>query len=253
MSKIPKIIHQVFFSTQAVIPEHYCRYSQTVKEHHRHWEYVVWDETKSRKFIEENYSWFLSVFDSYRYPIQRIDSIRYFILYHYGGFYMDMDIECLKPIDDLLEDFELVLSQAFNSYSNTVIGSVPGYPLWLEVFELLKKRQDSSVLSSRFFLKNSMPYYINYSTGPILLSDCVVKGRFSERPEVRICPGYIFEPDTPREINGKFLKLEDKTESYTIHHMTTHWLPWYEKILSQIFKVLVKPYWSLRSWKYLNK
>ncbi len=254
MNKIPKIIHQVFFSTEVAvpIPEKYERCRKTVREHHPHWKHIFWDKTKARKFIEENYFWFLTVFDAYPYQIQRIDVIRYFILHYYGGFYMDMDIECIKPIDDLLEDFEMILAKAFHGYTNAVIGSVPGHPLWLEVFEALKKRQDRSFLKSNHFFKKSMPYYVCYSTGPLLLSDCVIVGKFHKRPEVRSCPSYIFEPGTPVEIDGKLYKLQDKQESYTIHHMTSHWVPMHQKILSNIFDFLVKPYWNLRSLRRLN-
>lgn len=37
------------------------------------------------------YPWFLETFDTYRFPIQRADAIRYFILAHYGGVYIDLD------------------------------------------------------------------------------------------------------------------------------------------------------------------
>ncbi len=249
MNKIPKIIHQIFFSREpgAPIPEKYDRCAQTVKKHHPNWEYVLWDESKSRKFIEENYSWFLPVFDSYEYQIQRIDVIRYFILHYYGGFYMDMDMESIKPIDDLLEDFELILAKAFHGYTNAVIGSIPGHPLWLEVFAALEKRQDRSLLKGNRFFGDSMPYYVCYSTGPLVFSDCVIAGKFHKSPTVRSCPGYIFEPGTPIQIDGKFYKLLDKQESYTIHHMTSHWVPLHQKILTIIFDFLAKPYWSLRS------
>jgi len=37
------------------------------------------------------YLWFLETFDAYPYPIQRADAIRYFVLHHYGGIYIDLD------------------------------------------------------------------------------------------------------------------------------------------------------------------
>jgi inositol phosphorylceramide mannosyltransferase catalytic subunit len=46
---------------------------------------------KSREFIAKEYPWFLETFDGYKYPIQRADSIRYFVLVHYGGIYIDLD------------------------------------------------------------------------------------------------------------------------------------------------------------------
>ena len=51
----------------------------------------LWTDEKSRRFIEKEYPWFLETFDSYKYPIQRADSIRYFVLAHYGGTYIDLD------------------------------------------------------------------------------------------------------------------------------------------------------------------
>ena len=45
----------------------------------------------ARDFVAENYSWFLDTFDNYDQPIQRADAIRYFILVHYGGVYIDLD------------------------------------------------------------------------------------------------------------------------------------------------------------------
>nr|MDJ0677868.1 glycosyltransferase [Calothrix sp. MO_167.B42] len=172
--------------------------------------------------------------------------------HYYGGFYVDMDIECLKPIDDLLGDFELVLSQAYDGYSNAIIGSVPGHPLWLEIFAALEKRQHRSLLKGNRLFGDSMAYYVCYSTGPVLLSDCVLAGKFHKSSKVRSCPSYIFEPGAPIEVDGKFYKLLDKQESYTIHHMSSHWVPWHEKILTIIFDFLAKPYWSLRSLRILK-
>lgn len=243
MSKIPKIIHQVFFSGEAAIPDNYRYYRETIKDRHPHWEYSFWDEAKAKKFMEANYAWFMPVFDAYPYPIQRWDAIRYFILYHYGGFYMDMDIECLKPIDDLLENFELVLSKLVD-FSNAIVGSVPGHPLWLKVFEEMVKRKDMLPEKNGRF-KKSMPYDVCYSTGPILLDDCIKAGNFHKSATVRVCPGYIFEPDAPMEIDGKIIKRSITKEAYTIHHMTTSWLPLKDKINRVFFSVFTKIYWSL--------
>lgn len=51
----------------------------------------LWTNEKSREFIAAEYPWFLSTFDGYKYPIQRADSIRYFVLAHHGGTYVDLD------------------------------------------------------------------------------------------------------------------------------------------------------------------
>ena len=40
----------------------------------------------------------------YRYPIQRIDAARVFILFHYGGVYLDMDMACKVPMSVLFKN-----------------------------------------------------------------------------------------------------------------------------------------------------
>ena len=121
------------------------------------------------------------------------------------------------------------------------MGSIPRHPLWLQVFEELEKRKDN--LDNK-----TMPFYVGYSTGPIMLDDCVVAGKFQEDSTVRVCPGYILEPGAPMELNGKIFKSQQTSETYTIHHMTTSWLPTKYQIIRVLFEVALKPYWFFRSW-----
>ncbi|MEO1429653.1 MAG: glycosyltransferase [Cyanobacteria bacterium J06633_8] len=247
MTKIPKIIHQIFFQGEDAAPKNYRRYHQTVIKNHPNWEHYFWDEAKSRNFIQEKYSWFLEIYDSYPYMIQRCDSIRYFILDYYGGFYIDMDVESLKAIDNLLEDFELVLSKLVD-FNNAIIGSIPHHPIWIKVFEELQERQKNQLEDGKLLLHKSMPYHVCYTTGPMLLHDCVVAGKFNESSTTRICPGYIFEPGAPMEIDGKIIKSNSTENSYTIHHMTTHWLPLHHRITSKIFRFFTNIYWKMTEY-----
>lgn len=247
MTKIPRIIHQIFFQGKAAAPKSYRRYHQTVLKNHSNWQHYFWDETNSRNFLEEKYPWFLATYDSYPYMIQRCDAIRYFLLDHYGGFYIDMDVECLKPLDNLLEDFELVLSKLID-FNNAIIGSIPNHPLWLQVFDELQQRKDKQSVDRDKKLQKSMPYYVCYSTGPMLLNDCVVAGKFNASSTTRVCPGYIFEPGAPMEIDGKIIKQNSTKNSYTIHHMTTYWLPLHHRIVSKIFGLFANIYWKMTEY-----
>lgn len=51
----------------------------------------MWTDAKSRELIATEYPWFLTTFDNYSQPIQRADAIRYFVLAHFGGIYLDLD------------------------------------------------------------------------------------------------------------------------------------------------------------------
>ena len=43
------------------------------------------------------YPWFLETWDNYPFNIERADAIRYFVLAHYGGVYIDLDDVSVKP------------------------------------------------------------------------------------------------------------------------------------------------------------
>ncbi|MEM6403446.1 MAG: hypothetical protein AAF757_24990, partial [Cyanobacteria bacterium P01_D01_bin.116] len=77
---------------------------------------------------------------------------------------------------------------------------------------------------------------------------CVVAGKFNENPTTRICPGYIFEPGAPMEIDGKIIKSNNTENSYTIHHMTTHWLPLHHRLASKIFAFFTNIYWKITEY-----
>lgn len=119
---IPKIIHQTYINE--TIPERWREAQKSCQDIHSDYEYKVrrrsaalhhylrgpsvlrrklilsyvqqlWTDVKSRDFIAAEYPWFLDTFDGYSYPIQRADAIRYFVLSHFGGIYIDLDDVCL--------------------------------------------------------------------------------------------------------------------------------------------------------------
>lgn len=57
----------------------------------------LWTDESAREFLAAEYPWFLDIWDNYPFVIQRADSIRYFVLHHYGGIYLDMDTLCNAP------------------------------------------------------------------------------------------------------------------------------------------------------------
>jgi mannosyltransferase OCH1-like enzyme len=58
----------------------------------------LWTDASARDFLADHYPWFVETWDNYAFPIQRADSIRYFVLYHYGGIYLDMDTWCNETL-----------------------------------------------------------------------------------------------------------------------------------------------------------
>lgn len=89
---VPKIIHQTYKTTE--VPEKWREATDSVRSLHPDYEYMFWTDDSAREFIAQHYSWFLPTWDSYPYNIQRSDALRYIVLYHFGGVYIDMDVGC---------------------------------------------------------------------------------------------------------------------------------------------------------------
>ena len=156
---IPKIIHQTYIN--ASIPAHWKPAQQSCIDLHPDYEYILWTDAKSHSFIAKEYPWFLSTFEGYQYPIQRADAIRYFVLSHYGGVYIDLDDGCKRRLDPLLSYTAFVRRTVPTGISNDVMGAIPQHPFFLRVIESLQGANRKWVL----------PYItIMASTGPLFLS-----------------------------------------------------------------------------------
>ncbi|CAK7896569.1 mannosyl phosphorylinositol ceramide synthase Csh1p [[Candida] anglica] len=156
---IPKIIHQTYKTDQ--IPEIWKPGQKACVDLHPDYQYILWSDEMARDFIAQEYPWFLEQWDSYPYPIQRADAIRYFALVHYGGIYIDLDDGCERKLDPLLTVPAFVRKTEPTGISNDVMGSVPRHPFFLKVLDSLTPYKKNWLI----------PYLtIMYSTGPLFLS-----------------------------------------------------------------------------------
>ena len=156
---IPKIIHQTYKTED--IPEHWKEGRQKCLDLHPDYKYILWTDEMAYEFIKEEYPWFLDTFENYTYPIERADAIRYFILSHYGGVYIDLDDGCERKLDPLLAFPAFLRKTSPLGVSNDVMGSVPRHPFFLKALKSLKH------YDKYWFI----PYMtIMGSTGPLFLS-----------------------------------------------------------------------------------
>jgi mannosyltransferase OCH1-like enzyme len=54
----------------------------------------LWGTEDSREFVREHYPDFLSTYDGYAFPVQRVDTLKYLLMRYYGGIYIDLDNVC---------------------------------------------------------------------------------------------------------------------------------------------------------------
>jgi mannosyltransferase OCH1-like enzyme len=178
----------------------------------------LWTDEKSRAFIATEYPWFLDTFDNYPFPIQRADSIRYFVLVFYGGIYIDLDDGCNRSLDPLLSYPAWVRRTVPTGISNDAMGAVPQHPFFLRVIESLQS-----------YNRNwGMPYItVMYSTGPLFLSVVWKEYLRATRPpsdHVR-----ILMPDEYNKHAWSFFTVVKGSswhgkDAQTIFWMGKHWL-----------------------------
>lgn len=140
--EIPRRIFQTW-KVRAPLPTEYETWSKTIKQHNPGYEYVLWDDTDNRDFIKEEFEWFLPKYDSYQSEINRVDAVRYFVLYYFGGFYMDLDVECLASLDSYVFGQDVIFGRMgtdpnfSDSIPNAIMASRPRQEFWLFLFSHL--------------------------------------------------------------------------------------------------------------------
>lgn len=104
-------------------------------------EYLFFDDEGVQTLIDREFPQYRDVFESFRAPIQKYDFFRYLAVFHYGGFYFDLDILLATGLSSLLHhscvfSFEgLTLSQFLRQHygmdweiGNYAFGAAPGHP-----------------------------------------------------------------------------------------------------------------------------
>lgn len=236
---IPRIIHQIWYQGAAAVPDRYRTYAQGWKDKHPTWEYRLWDHAACRALMAERYPAFLPIWDHYPLNIQRIDAIRYFLLNTHGGIYLDMDMECLKPLDPLFEACDFLLSQTIQ-FNNAAMASSAGHPFWEHVFAGLQATSRRSLprgLSRHF---GGEARYAAETVGPLFFSRMVQESGLDKRPQTRICPGHVFEPNAPTLVDGRPTFSRDMSRSYAIHHEDLGWMPSLHRTLSLITRPIFR-------------
>lgn len=215
-----RIIHQTWKTK--MLPAEYAAFAESVRAHHPGFEYRLWTDEDNRELIRTSYSWFLPTYDAYKHDIERVDAVRYFILYSYGGIYIDLDMECLKPLDDLVSEkdlhFSLEAGPAIDNQvvSNAFMASEPGNGFFHHIMTHLKSFITSDITFRDVF----------NNTGPDMLTrECLqLRDRFDFGIIALddICPLKMLAQH-PRLGRHDLADIRANRCLYLIHHNTESW------------------------------
>lgn len=121
------------------MPDKWQAAQQSCQDLHPDWEYRLWTDSDALSFVKEHYPHLLASFQSYPYNIERADAIRYLILHHHGGIYIDLDIVCLHSLD-FLRAYKFVMPQTMPvGFSNDFLVAQAGHPFLQKLVTSLPK------------------------------------------------------------------------------------------------------------------
>ncbi len=121
---IPKIIHYIWFGGNP-FPEkvQYC--IESWKKHLSDYKFMLWNEdtfdVNSVAFTKQAYEHKKWAFVS--------DYVRVYALEKYGGWYLDTDIEIIRPLEPL-EKHRMVLGTDDGGYLTALMGAEAKHPFW---------------------------------------------------------------------------------------------------------------------------
>lgn len=218
---IPKILHQV--NTRGELSYPWDEMSRNCTKMSPEWEYRYWTKEKIHSFMQENYPWFMPQLNAYPFEVMTADAVRYFILYHYGGIYLDTDVECKKDLDSYVPYLSAPVVfggvGVWNGFSQWFMITPPKHP----IFESLITN-----LGPAFELHDgtSRKHEILFSTGPRYAQFTVQKQASTDYcriPPRLIAPCDITMFGAKDELPAKCRRPCICPECYTIHHHGSSW------------------------------
>ncbi|RVU00433.1 glycoside transferase family 32 [Mucilaginibacter limnophilus] len=229
---IPRIIHQTWKNTN--VDAHLAVLAETWREKHPGWEYRLWTDDMNRAFIAENYPEFLITYDNYPYNIQRVDAVRYFILYKIGGVFIDLDFECLQNISSLLINKTCVMGLEPNEHCkrfdqekivcNAFMACTPGNLFFETICTTLKEQG--------WFADTDMAKWMQIlaTTGPFKLTR--IFDGYPHKSHIELVPSNALYPLGINEIRALFnetLEVDEAlqkkiSDAYAIHYFLGSWL-----------------------------
>lgn len=196
-------------------------------------------DTECIDFVSSDFPDFLDTYLSYPPGILRADIWRVLVLYRYGGVYADIDVECLRPLEELLaavghDDWDLLLTTDHPIHERIHFG---GRTMWMNDFMIAKpgSRFLGRVIEEfrRQAVGRPSPADAVMVTGPGLFTRLVEAAGGPEAAGVTTLPWQWVHPlpDMSNELPEKagYLKMirertwRDEHDPYVVHYWHHTW------------------------------
>lgn len=192
--RIPKIFHAIWLGGKP-LPAKFAEYLQTWQTHHRDWQFILWTDGTLPPLANQ------TQFDAAKCLAQKADIARYEILHRFGGVYVDVDFECLKPITTLLGSIDgFAGEEDKSSVAIGIMGAIPQHPVF---YEALRRLPESFAAHEN----------VVNATGPGFFTR-ICRGR----ADFRIFPPHVFYP-----VHYSGHRWCDIADAWANHHWAGSW------------------------------
>lgn len=207
---IPKIVHYIWFGKKPYPPKiQYC--IKSWEKHLPNYKFMLWNEDSFDvnicKFTKE-------AFNNKKWAFVS-DYVRIYALYYYGGWYLDTDVEIVRPLDSF-ENKKIVLGVDENGALTALMGSEKEHPFWKTILDKYN--------TMNFILKNGE---FNMTVNNIYIQEelsrfgYVIKNEYQELKDgIYVYPDDYFHVAWLEKGKTHFTK-----NTYAIHWHTLLWTP----------------------------
>jgi len=232
-SGIPRVIHQIWWQGSGVVPGKYTGNQKKWRSLNPDMSYMCWDAEKIMPTVQKNFPRLTPVFHVLPYLVQKVDLAKYVLLYLYGGIYVDMDMEPVKPLRELMENnmtAGCIVARHNTEYmmtllcmciglrdspliNNAVIACSSGNAMMKELIGVCVE-----ACGRRLYTYLPRVISINLTTGPVIFTQVVQARKGRGDGGLVILPAHSFEPCN---IFGKC--SAETGEVFAIHRLDASW------------------------------
>lgn len=205
---IPKIVHYIWFGGKP-FPKKVQKCIDSWHKYLPDYEFKLWNEdtfdVNSVEFTKQAYANKKWAFVS--------DYVRMYALNKFGGWYLDTDIEILRPIERF-ENHRMVLGTDHDGALTALMGSEPGHPYWNQVLDYY----------------NNMSFVNEDGTFNMIVNNTYLQGILEsygykfENKYQELKEGIVVYPDDYFHVaNNEKGTIHKTNNSYAIHWHTLLW------------------------------
>lgn len=192
---IPRILHRV---VPEVVPDRFEEFWGRWRELHDGWELMTWQDPIDPADWELGWLHGRCTAGAQLAGLMRLE-----VVYRFGGVYVDMDLEPVRPFDELLDHRCFIGTEGNGVLTDAVFGAERHHPGIRACIDLL---------ASGFWSRNPS------ETGPLLTTRML-----SGRDDVTVLPQAAFYPYLWHEA-----EVEPGPGTYAIHRWNHSWKAWNE-------------------------